>query len=90
MAVKLLILSLYLYPNGSDNKESACNAGDLGLIPVSGRSPGEGEWQPTPVFSPGESHQGLQSMELQKVGHNRVANTFTFILVQISLKKKNL
>ena len=26
---------------GSDGKESACNAGDLGLIPGSGRSPGE-------------------------------------------------
>ena len=25
-----------------DNKESACNAGDLGLIPWLGRSPGEG------------------------------------------------
>ena len=25
---------------GSDGKESACNAGDLGLIPGSGRSPG--------------------------------------------------
>ena len=27
---------------GSDGKESACDAGDLGLIPGSGRSPGEG------------------------------------------------
>ena len=27
---------------GSDGKESACNAGDLGLIPGVGRSPGEG------------------------------------------------
>jgi len=27
---------------GSDGKESACNAGDLGSIPGSGRSPGEG------------------------------------------------
>ena len=27
---------------GSDGKESACNAGDQGLIPGSGRSPGEG------------------------------------------------
>ena len=26
----------------SNGKESACNAGDLGLIPGSGRSPGEG------------------------------------------------
>ena len=26
---------------GSDGKESACNAGDMGFIPESGRSPGE-------------------------------------------------
>ena len=29
-------------PGGSESKESACNAGDLGSIPGSGRSPGEG------------------------------------------------
>ena len=29
------------FPGGSDGKESACNAGDLGLIPGSGRPPGE-------------------------------------------------
>ena len=29
------------FPRDSDGKESACN-GDLGLIPGSGRSPGEG------------------------------------------------
>ena len=28
------------FPGDSDGKESACNAGDLGLIPGSGRSPG--------------------------------------------------
>ena len=28
------------YLVGSDGKESACNAGDLGLIPGLGRSPG--------------------------------------------------
>jgi len=40
-----------------DGKESACNVGDPGLIPGLGRSPGEGnEWQPTPIFLPGESH----------------------------------
>ena len=31
---------------GSDDKESACNAGDLGLIPGSGRSPGGGNGNP--------------------------------------------
>ena len=29
------------FPGGSDGKESACNADDSGLIPGSGRSPGE-------------------------------------------------
>ena len=30
------------FPGSSDGKESSCNAGDLGLIPGLGRSPGEG------------------------------------------------
>ena len=34
------------YPDGSDNKESACNAGDVTSIPVSGGSPGEGTGYP--------------------------------------------
>ena len=34
------------FPSGSDGKEFACNAGDLGLIPGSGRSPGEGNGNP--------------------------------------------
>ena len=29
------------FPGGSDGKESACNAGNPGLIPGSGRSPGK-------------------------------------------------
>ena len=32
--------------HGSEGKESACNAGDLGLIPGLGRSPGEGNGYP--------------------------------------------
>ena len=34
------------FPGGSDGKESACNAGDLGSIPGLGRSPGEGKGYP--------------------------------------------
>ena len=34
------------YPGGSDAKESACNAGNPGSIPRSGRSPGEGNGNP--------------------------------------------
>ena len=34
------------FPGHSDGKESACNVGDLGLIPGLGRSPGEGNGNP--------------------------------------------
>ena len=34
------------FPCGSAGKESACNEGDLGLIPGLGRSPGEGKGYP--------------------------------------------
>ena len=33
-------------PGGSDGKESTCNAGNLGLIPGLGRSPGGGHGNP--------------------------------------------
>ena len=35
------------FPGSSDGKESACDAGDLGSIPGSGRSRGEGHDNPT-------------------------------------------
>ena len=34
------------FPGGSEGKASACNAGDPGLIPGSGRSSGEGNGNP--------------------------------------------
>ena len=34
------------FPDSSDGKESACDAGDLGFIFVSGSSPGEGNGNP--------------------------------------------
>ena len=45
------------YFGGSDGKEPACNAGDLGSIPGQGRFPRRREWQLTPVFLPEESHE---------------------------------
>ena len=44
------------FPGGLDGKESACNVGDLGSIPGSGRSSGKGKGYPLPVFLPGEFH----------------------------------
>ena len=61
-------------PGGSDGKESACNARDQCLIPGMGRYPGEGNayhssilaWRIPRTEEPG----GLQSMGLQRIGHN--------------------
>ena len=39
-------LTPFHFPSSSVGKESACNAGDLGLIPGSGRSPGEENGSP--------------------------------------------
>ena len=37
---------LCMLSSGSNGKESVCNAGELGLIPGLGRSPGEGNGYP--------------------------------------------
>ena len=54
------------FPGGSEVKASACSAGDLGLIPGSGRSPGERNGNPLQYSWLG----GLQSMGSQRVGHD--------------------
>ena len=64
------------FPGGSDGKESACNARDLGFIPVSRRSPEEGmvthsnilAWRIPWTEKPGE---GSKELDL----------TFTFLHV---------
>ena len=43
-------LGCAFFPGGSDHKASACNVGEPGLIPGSGRSPGEGNGNPLQHF----------------------------------------
>ena len=61
MSQEPFIICFYIYltlglPRGLHGKEYGCNAGDPALIPGSGKIPGRREWQPTPVFLPGEFH----------------------------------
>ena len=56
-----LILCVLGFPGGSDGKESACNAGDLGLIPGLGRSPGGGHGNPL-QYSCLENPHGWKSL----------------------------
>ena len=50
------------FPCVSDNKESACNEGDLGSIPGLGRAPGEGHGYPL-QFSCLQNLHGQKSLE---------------------------
>ena len=59
----------------TDGKASACNAGDLGAIPGSGRSSGEGNGNPLQYSGLEKSHGwrslvGLQSVEWQRLRHD--------------------
>ena len=51
------------FPGGSGGKESACNAGDRGSIPVLGRSPGESESESCSVVSSSLQPLGLYSSQ---------------------------
>ena len=80
-----IIIIIYNYftqgfPGGSNGKESMCIAGDPGLSPGSGRSPGAGHGNPLQysyLENSTEEPGGLQSMGLQRVGHDRDIFTFT-------------
>ena len=72
--IRFQLLWLLNTPGGSDGQESACNAGDPGSIPGSGRAPGEGNGSPL-QYSCLENPMDrgawwLQSIRLQRVGHD--------------------
>ena len=62
------------FPDSSVGKESASNAGDLGLIPELGDSLKEAR-QPTPVFFPGESHGQRILAGYNPCGHKELDTT---------------
>ena len=73
------------FPGGSEGKASACKAGDLGSIPGSGRSPGEGNDNPlwfscleNPID--GETWCRLQFAGLTKSQTRLSDFTFTYLL----------
>ena len=71
-----------LLPCGSDGKESACNAGNPGSIPWSGRFTWRREWQPFWVFLPGKSHGQRSLVGYSLWGHKELDMTtwLTFLL----------
>ena len=60
------------FPGGSDGKESTCNTGDP-VRSLDREDPWRREWQPIPVFLPGESH-GQRSLVGYSLGRQRVGH----------------
>ena len=58
------------FPDSSVGKASACNAGDLGSIPVLGRSPGEGKGCALQYSVLENSMDCIVPMGLQRVRHD--------------------
>ena len=69
-------------PGSSNDKESACNEGDMGSIAGSARSSGEGNGYQLHYSCLGNPMDrgpgGLQPLGLQRVRHDWATNTFTF------------
>ena len=78
------ICFIWDFPCGSADKESTCSAGDLGSVSGLGRSPGEENRLPTPVFWPGEFH-GLHS----PLGHKESDATESLSLFLVAQRVKN-
>ena len=71
-----------IYVGGSDGKESACSAGNLGLIPGLGRSPEEGHGYPF-QYSCLENPHGQRSL----VGYSQWSRTESDTTEQLSKHK---
>ena len=58
------------FPGGSEGNQSACNEGDIGVIPGSIRMfPWRRAWQPTPALLPGEFHRQRRLVGYSPLDH---------------------
>ena len=74
------------FAGGSDGKESDCNAGDLGSIPGSGRSPGEGNGNPLQLFLAEEFHR-LRSLAGSSSWGHKETDTIEQLTLFLRTKK---
>ena len=86
------------FPGSSEGKESAYSAGDLGLIPGLGRSPGEGKgnlpqysWLENPMNRGAWSYMHWATVHgIAGVGHNLVTKPFLrgVLVLYVSVQKE--
>ena len=69
--------------DGSDSKESACNAGDPGLIPELGRYPGEGNSYPL-QYSCLDNSMDRGAWQASPLGHKELDTTEQLSMYTVS------
>ena len=89
---------MWVFSGGSDSKVSACNVGDLGLVPGLGRSPGGGHGNPfqySCLENPrgqrslvGYSPWGCKESDMIKTKHTHTEITFLFLHQKKTKKQK--
>ena len=65
----------WISTSASDGEEPTCDAGNPDSIPESGRSPGERNGYPTPVFLPRKSHGWRSLVGYSPWGHKELDTT---------------
>ena len=78
------LISTKGFPDGSDGKGSTCNAGGLGLIPGSGRSPGERNGFPVQYPCLGNPH-GQRSLEGYSPWDHKESDTTEPLTISLSM-----
>ena len=81
-----------VFPGGSEVKASACNAGDLGLIPGLGRSPGEGNGNPLQyscLENPMDGGAWWATVHGVAKSRTRLSD-FTFTFMNTTLSRKSI
>ena len=85
---KLPTLVFLGFPYGSSGKESACNVGDLGLITMLGRSPGEGNGYPLQYSGLENSmdctvHRTAESGKTKKLSLHKYCSLYMVIFISL-------
>ena len=92
-ALMLSLTKPWGFPHGTDGKESACNIGEPGLIPGSGRSPGGGHGNPLQYFClENPMDRGVWRATVQRVSKSRtwlkqLHASFIYYILFISTKQ---
>ena len=75
LEIRIKVVIIWGLPGWLRWWKSACSARDLGSIPGSGRSSGEGNGLPTPVFLPGKFHGQRNLVGCSQRGHKELDTT---------------